>query len=147
MVIYIWSLLAFLCSYYLPWTLMLVVIHGKIKALFFFSFHLYICFTVWQMVYLSVYLTLFLCSCSYSILSYVYKTLKMPAHWCIYKLMFYIYLMKYLFNILEYKAMLIQLLIYHINIYFIHICVCMYVCMYEWITKSTDKNTVKVPDR
>ncbi len=31
------------------------------------------------MVYLSVYLTLFLCSCSYSILSYVYKTLKMPA--------------------------------------------------------------------
>ncbi len=53
------------------------------------------------------YLTLFLCS--YSILSYVYKTLKMPAHWCIYKLMFYIYLMKYLFNISEYKAMLIKL--------------------------------------
>ncbi len=82
------------------------------------------------MVYLSVYLTLILCSCSYSILSYVYKTLKMPAHWCIYKLMFYIYLMKYLFNISEYKAMLIKLLIYHRNIYFIHICVCMYVCMY-----------------
>ncbi len=79
------------------------------------------------MVYLSVYLTLFLCSCSYCILSYVYKTLKMPAHWCIYKLMFYIYLMKYLFNISEYKAMLIKLLIYHRNIYFIHICVCMYV--------------------
>ncbi len=83
------------------------------------------------MVYLSVYLTLFLCSCSYSILSYVYKTQKMPAHLrCIYKLMFYIYLMKYLFNISEYKAMLIKLLIYHINIYFIHICVCIYVCIY-----------------
>ncbi len=73
----------------------------------------------------------------------------MPAHWCIYKLMLYIHLIKYVFNILEYKAMLIKLLIYlsmliyHINIYFIHICV----CMYEWITKSTDKNTVKVPDR
>ncbi len=38
--------------------------------------------------------------------------------------MFYIYLMKYLFNISEYKAMLIKLLIYHRNIYFIHICVC-----------------------
>ncbi len=38
----------------------------------------------------------------------------MPAHWCIYKLMFYIYLMKYLFNISEYKAMLIKLLIIEI---------------------------------
>ncbi len=89
------------------------------------------------MVYLSVCLTLFLCSCSYSILSYVYKTLNMPAHWCIYKLMLYIHLIKYVFNISEYKAMLIKLLIYlsmliyHINIYFIHICVCMYVCMNE----------------
>ncbi len=73
--------------------------------------------------------------------------------------------MKYLFNISEYKAMLIKLLIYQINIYFIHIgvhtythiyvCVCMYVCMYVCIyiyiyikiTKSTDENTVKVPDR
>ncbi len=82
------------------------------------------------MVYLSVCLTLFLCSCSYSILSYVYKTQKMPAHCCIYKLMFYIYLRKYLFKISEYKAMLIKLLIYHRNIYFIHICVCMYVCIY-----------------
>ncbi len=72
-------------------------------------------------------------SCSYSILSYVYKTQKMPAHCCIYKLMFYIYLMKYLFNISEYKAMLIKLLIYHRNIYFIHICVCMYVCMYIYM--------------
>ncbi len=87
------------------------------------------------MVYLSVCLTLFLCSCSYSILSYVYKTLKMPAHMCIYKLMLYIHLIKYVFNISEYKAMLIKLLIYlsmliyHINIYFIHMC--MYVCMNE----------------
>ncbi len=61
-------------------------------------------------------------------LSYVYKTQKMPAHWCIYKLMFYISLIKYVFNISEYKAMLIKLLIYlsmliyHINIYFIHMC-------------------------
>ncbi len=46
----------------------------------------------------------------------------MPAHMCIYKRMFYIYLMKYLFNISECKAMLIKLLIYHINIYFIHMC-------------------------
>ncbi len=55
------------------------------------------------------------------------KKLKMPAHWCIYKLMLYILLIKYVFNISEYKAMLIKLLIYlsmliyHINIYFIHI--------------------------
>ncbi len=56
----------------------------------------------------------------------------MPAHWCIYKLMFYIYLMKYLFYISEYKAMLIKLLICRVYIY---------------KTKSTDKNTVKVPDR
>ncbi len=99
------------------------------KALFFFTFvHLFYGMTNGI---LSVYLTLFLCSCSYSILSYVYKTLKMPAHWCIYKLMFYIYLMKYLFNISEYKAMLIKLLIYHRNIYFIHIYVYMYVYIYK----------------
>ncbi len=42
--------------------------------------------------------------------------------------MFYIHLIKYLFYISEYKAMLIQLLICHIS-------------------KSTEKNTVKVPDR
>ncbi len=46
----------------------------------------------------------------------MYKTLKMPAHWCIYKLMLYIHFIKYLFYILEYKAMLIQLLICHIYI-------------------------------
>ncbi len=96
------------------------------------------------MVYLSVYLTLFICSCSYSILSYVYKTQKMPAHWCIYKLMFYIYLMKYLFNISEYKAMLIKLLIYHRNIYFIHICVCMYVYMYcNGVERNTRQGELK----
>ncbi len=62
----------------------------------------------------------------------MYKTqVKMPAHMCIYKLMLYIHFIKYLFYISEYKAMLIQLLICHIYIY----------------TKSTDKNTVKVPNR
>ncbi len=60
----------------------------------------------------------------------MYKTLKMPAHMCIYKLMLYIHFIKYLFYISEYKAMLIQLLICHI-----------------YKTKSTNKNTVKVPNR
>ncbi len=46
----------------------------------------------------------------------MYIKQKMPAHCCIYKFMFYIYLMKYLFNISEYKAMLIKLLIYHRNV-------------------------------
>ncbi len=45
------------------------------------------------------------------------KTQKMPAHMCIYKLMLYIHFIKYLFYISEYKAMLIQLLIFHIYIY------------------------------
>ncbi len=44
-------------------------------------------------------------------LPYVYKTPKMPAHWFIYKFRFYIYFMKYLFYISEYKAMFIQLYI------------------------------------
>ncbi len=44
----------------------------------------------------------------------MYKTLKMPEHMCIYKLMLYIHFIKYLFYISEYKAMLIQLLICHI---------------------------------
>ncbi len=36
----------------------------------------------------------------------------MPAHWCIYKLMFYIHFIKlYLFYISEYKEMLIKILI------------------------------------
>ncbi len=62
----------------------------------------------------------------------------MPAHWCIYKLMFYIYLMKYLFNISEYKAMLIKLLIYHKKIYisYIYVYVCMYICMYIYINNK-----------
>ncbi len=46
----------------------------------------------------------------------MYKTLKMPAHWCIYKLMLYILFIKYLFYISEYNAMLIQLLICQIYI-------------------------------
>ncbi len=61
----------------------------------------------------------------------------MPAHWCIYKFMFYIYLIKYLFNISEYKAMLIKLLIYHINIdvyMYLYMYVCVYVCMYICVT-------------
>ncbi len=62
----------------------------------------------------------------------MYKTLKMPVHMCIYKLMLYIHFIKYISYISEYKAMLIQLLISHIYIY---------------MTQSTDKNTVKVPNR
>ncbi len=77
--------------------------------------------------------------------------------------MFYIYVIKYLFNISENKAMLIKLLIYHINIYvymyiyiythmyvYMCVCVCIYIYIYIYIyinKKSTDKNTVKVPDR
>ncbi len=40
----------------------------------------------------------------------------MLAHWCIYKFMLYINFIK-LFYISEYKAMLIQLLICHINMH------------------------------
>ncbi len=80
------------------------------------------------MVYLSFCLTLFLCSCSYCILSYVYKNTK-NACTLVHLQMFYIYLMKFLFNISEYKAMLIKLLIYDINIYISFMYV--YVCMYE----------------
>ncbi len=50
--------------------------------------------------------------------------------------MFYIYLIKYLFNISEYKAMLTKLLIYHINIdvcIYIYIYICMYMCVYIYI--------------
>ncbi len=78
---------------------MLVYLHGKMKALF-ISF-VYLLYCIFQFV------LLFICSCSYCSLSYVYKTLKMPAHWCIYKFMFYINLIKDLFYISEYKAMLI----------------------------------------
>ncbi len=61
----------------------------------------------------------------------------MPAHWCIYKLILYIHLIKYVFNISEYKAMLIKLLIYlsiYANLsykYIFHTYMCMYVCMNE----------------
>ncbi len=90
---------------------MLVDLHGKIKALF-ISFNLYICFIVFVSLFLLCFFVHILT------VSYVYKTLKMPAHWCIYKLMFYINLIKYLFYISEYKVMLIQLLIcYYIYIY------------------------------
>ncbi len=64
----------------------------------------------------------------------------MPAHWCIYKFMFYIYLIKYLFNISEYKVMLIKLLnlsykyrcmYVYIYIYiYIYVCVCVYIYIY-----------------
>ncbi len=64
----------------------------------------------------------------------------MPAHWCIYELMFYIYLIKYLFYISEYKTKLIQLLVCHIYIY-----IYIYIYIHIYITKSTNKNTVKVP--
>ncbi len=54
--------------------------------------------------------------------------------------MFYIYLIKYLFNISEYKTMLIKLLIYHINIdvyiyIYIYMCVYIYIYIYIYIYK------------
>ncbi len=58
---------------------MLVDRREKMKALFFFviSFvHLFYGMT--NGIFVSLF-NLFLCSCSYCILSYVYKTLKMPA--------------------------------------------------------------------
>ncbi len=62
------------------------------KALFFFTFvHLFYGMTNGIFVSLFNFVSLFF------ILSYVYKTLKMPAHWCIYKLMFYIYLFNEIF--------------------------------------------------
>ncbi len=68
-----------------------------------------------EIVYLSVCLTLFMFYC---ILSYVYKTLQMPAQCTLVHLQMdvCIYLMKYLFYISEYKEMLIQLLICHIYV-------------------------------
>ncbi len=95
------------------------------------------------MVYLSVCLTLVLCSCSYCILC-IYNTKN--ACTLVHLQIDVLYLFKkYLFNISEYKAMLIKLLIYHINI---DMCVCVCVCVCVCINKkSTDKNTVKVPDR
>ncbi len=55
----------------------------------------------------------------------------MPAHMYIYKFMFYIYLMKYLFNISEYRAMLIKLLnLSYKYIFYTYVYVCMYICMY-----------------
>ncbi len=80
------------------------------KALFIY-FQLYICFI--EFVSLFDFFFVHVLTVSYN----MYKTLKMPAHMCIYKLMLYIHFIKYLFYISEYKAMLIQLLICHIYIY------------------------------
>ncbi len=80
------------------------------KALF-ISFQLYICFIAFFSLFYLFFVHVL--TVSYN----MYKTLKMPAHWCIYKLMLYIHFIKYLFYISEYKAMLIQLLICHIYIY------------------------------
>ncbi len=95
------------------------------KQALFISFHLYICFIEFCQFVL-LYFFVHALTVSYN----MYKTQKMPAHWCIYKLMLYIHFIKYLFYISEYKAMLIQLLICHIYIYI--------------YTKSTDKHTVNV---
>ncbi len=107
---------------------MLVNLHEK--ALFIY-FQLYICFI--EFVSLFYFIFVHVLTVSYN----MSKTQKMPAHWCIYKLMLYIHFIKYLFYISKYKAILIQLLICHI------ICLCTYIHK----TKSTDKNTVKVPNR
>ncbi len=61
----------------------------------------------------------------------------MPAHWCIYKLMFYIHLIKYLFCISEYKAMLIQLLICHKHHKYIYI--------YIYILYIYQKVPIRIP--
>ncbi len=76
--------------------------------------------TVYFISFVYLFIIFVSCSCSYCILSYVYKTQKMHAHWCIYKFIFYIHLIKYLFYISEYKAMLIQLLICHIQYIYIY---------------------------
>ncbi len=90
---------------------MLVDIHGKMKALFFFISCVHLFYGMTNGIFVSLFnvvsLFMFLL-----LLSYVYKTLKMPAHWCNYKLMLYIHLIKYLFNISEYKTMLIKLRIH-----------------------------------
>ncbi len=83
---------------------MLVDLHEKKHCLFFFS-------CIFVLLNFSVCLNVL--TLSYN----MYKTQKMPAHMCIYKLMLYIHFIKYLFYISEYKAMLIQLLICHIYIY------------------------------
>ncbi len=102
---------------------MLVDLHEK-STVYFFSV-VYFCIEFFSLFY---FFFVHVLTVSYN----MYKTLKMPAHMCIYKLMLYIYFIKYLFYISEYKAMLIQLLICH---------------RYIHKTKSTDKNKVKVPNR
>ncbi len=73
---------------------MLVDLHEK-STIYLISF-VYLFYWIYQFVSYVV-------TVSYN----MYKTLKMPAHWCIYKLMLYINFIKYLFYVSEYKAMLI----------------------------------------
>ncbi len=72
---------------------MLVDRHGKMKALFFFFFisfvHLFYGMTN-GMISLFNFVSLFML-----LLYLMYIKQKMPAHWCIYKFMFYINLIKY----------------------------------------------------
>ncbi len=79
------------------------------STVYFFSV-VYLFYWIFQFVY---FFFVHVLTVSYN----MYKTLKMPAHMCIYKLMLYINFIKYLVYISEYKAMLIQLLICHIYIY------------------------------
>ncbi len=82
---------------------MLVDLHEKIYALFISFVSLLYCICQFVLLYFFVHV-LTVCN--------VYKTLKMPAHWCIYKLIFYITFIKlYLFYISEYKEKLIKLFI------------------------------------
>ncbi len=67
------------------------------KALF-ISFQLYICFIEFFSLFYFIFLHVL--TVSYN----MYKTLKMPERWRIYKLMLYIHFIKYLFYISEYKA-------------------------------------------
>ncbi len=78
------------------------------KALLIY-FQLYICFI--EFFSLFYFFFVHVLTVSYN----MYKTLKMPAHMCIYKLMLYIHFIKYLFYISEYKA--IQLLYIYCHIY------------------------------
>ncbi len=66
------------------------------KALF-ISFQLYICFI--EFFSLFYFFFVHVLTVSYN----MYKTLKMPAHWCIYKFMLYINFSKYLLYISEYN--------------------------------------------
>ncbi len=61
------------------------------------SFHLHICFI--EFFSLFYFVLLLLCFFVHVLtVSYMYKTQKMPAHWCIYKLMLYINLLNIYFT-------------------------------------------------